>query len=215
MVMLYLVILIVAAALLLLPGTRRALRKGTTLVSARFDPHPGQDAAQAARTAAGAAGNAARSAKHAARSVTDAARGAGDAVATSIHGRQLRTLGQTLLIHASVEQVAPVLTRAMEETALLDATTPRAGEHLAWTYSSLAETRFVAAPDSAGDTVFGVVSFEYAMEAPQGVAAADRAIAKARAHLTEEAIDYDLVARAFQPGPEVMADGIRTALPLA
>lgn len=198
MVKIYLVVLVVVVLLLALPSTRRIVLSPRAYFANRDNPGaPLQRATDAARTA------------------TDAARTAGGNVVSGQIGRQLQKLSQTLVIQAAPEQVGPILIRAMEDTAVIDPVPPVAGESLAWNYSSLTDTRFAAVPAAEGHTVFGVVSFEFSMRTPQGGSAADQAIDKVRAGLSEQGIAFVLVARTFEPGVTITADGPRTAQPLA
>ncbi len=190
MVKFYLLALVVVVILLSIPTTRRVV----------LDPRAwfrgGSDASASMRRAQAQA------------------RGIGDAVTSSRNGRELQKLGQTLVIEAPVEQVGPLLTRAMGETAVIDPVAPLPGESLAWTYSGLTETRFAAVADPARGTVFGVVHFEFSMRVPQGASAADQAVDKASAALRAAGVAFHLVARAYEPGPTITADGPRTAVPL-
>lgn len=209
MLMLYLVILVVAVLLLMLPATRRVIRDPRALfskVSSRVDRADVQRAGEAARSATGAAADAARSA-------ADAARGAGSAMRSGQLDRQLHQLAQTLVIPAPLEQVSAVLTRAMTEAAVLDPAPPGAGEGLAWVYSALTQTRFAAEASPTG-TTFGVVSFEYLDGSPQGASVAKRALDKARSELTAAGVVCHAVTRTFAPGPAVLDDGPRSAQPL-
>lgn len=198
MVKIYLLVLVVVVLLLAIPSTRRLVTNPRDLFQRRGE------ASDTLHRAVGAA-----------RGAGDSARSAGDAVVSSRVGRQLQKLAQTLLIQAPVDRLAPILAQAMEATAVLDPVPPQPGEGLAWVYSSLADTRITATQDAAGDTVFGVVAFEYSMRMPQGGSAVDLAIEKARQALTEQGIAFRLVSRSFEPGPTITADGPRTALPLA
>ena len=204
MIKVYLLILVVVVVLLAIPSTRKAVMGARDRFTRRTGGDTVQRAADAARTAGGAA-----------RGAGDAARTAGDAVTTSRIGHQLHKLAQTLVIAAPVEQVAPVLTRAMEATSLLDPVATLPGESLAWAYSSLTDTRLAAIAHEGGATVFGVVAFEYAMRMPQGASAADQAIARAREMLAEQGISVQVVSRSFDPGPTITADGPRVGQPLS
>jgi len=197
MIKIYVLVLVVVLILLAVPSTRRFVMSPRELFQRRGEAsdtlHRGVDAARGAGSSA---------------------RSAGDAVVTSRVGRQLQKLAQTLLIQAPVDRLGPILARAMEATAVLDPVPPQPGEGLAWVYSSLADTRITATPDEAGNTVFGVVAFEYSMRMPQGGSAVDLAIEKVRQALTEQGIAFQLVSRSFEPGPTITADGPRSALPL-
>ena len=201
MIKVYLVILVVVVVLLAIPTTRRAVMG----LRGHFTRRTGADTVQRAADAARTAGGAARAG--------DAARTAGDAVTSSRVGHQLDKLAQTLVIAAPVGQVAPVLTRAMEATSVVDPVATLPGESLAWAYSGLTDTRLAAIAHEGGTTVFGVVSFEYAMRMPQGASAADQAIDQAREMLAEQGISVQVVNRSFDPGPTITADGPRVAQP--
>lgn len=204
MIKVYLLILVVVVALLAIPTTRRAVMGARGLFTRRTGADTVQRAADAARTAGGAA-----------RGAGEAARTAGDAVTSSRVGHQLDKLAQTLVIAAPVEQVAPVLTRAMEATSVLDPVATLPGESLAWAHSGLTDTRLAAIAHEGGTTVFGVVAFEYAMRMPQGASAADQAVDRAREMLAEQGISVQVVNRSFDPGPTITADGPRVAQPFS
>jgi hypothetical protein len=198
MVKIYLVILVVVVLLLAIPSTRRLVLSPRDLLQRR-----------------GEAADTMHRAADAVRSAGGSARSAGDAVVSSRVTTQLEKLARTLVIQAPVDRLAPLLGRAMEATAVLDPVPPSPGEGLAWVYSSLADTRIAATSDEAGNTVFGVVSFEYSMRMPQGGSAVDLAIDKASEALTEQGIAFHVVSRTFEPGATITADGPRTALPLS
>ncbi len=218
MIMFYLVILILAGVLLAIPSTRRVLVNPIAAFRGRMDgAQARQRAADAARSASDAArggSEAARSVGEAARGAGEAARGAGEAAIARRSGSQLDRLAETVVIDAPVDAVASLLVTAMEEAAVVDPATPRTGESLAWTYSSLTETRFAATAAAPGETVFGVVSFEYLDGSPQGVSVAERVMDKARTHLTEAAVPFRSAVRTFEPGREATDDGPRAARPL-
>ncbi len=197
MVKVYLVLLLVVVVLLAMPATRRLVMNPRELFQRRSEATDGlHRAADAARTAG------------------DSARSAGTAMVSSQVAGQLQKLSRTLVIAAPMDRLTPILTRAMEATAVVDPVRPMPGEGLAWVYSSLVDTRMTATADEAGNTVFGVVAFEYSMRMPQGASAVDLAVEKVREALAGEDIAFQLVSRSFEPGPTITADGPRTALPL-
>lgn len=219
MIVLYLVIIVVVVALIALPSTRKKFGNPRALLSREGAAEQARRARDAARTAAESARDAAGTATTAAKGTTGAVRDLGASVVASHAARQLHTLGRTLLVDAAPQTVAPLLTQGMEEVAVVDPVAVTAGETQAWVYSGLGDVRFSAVPavtaSGGAGTLFGVVTFEYALGDPQGVSPAGQALDRVSRLLDEHAITYAEFTRTFTPGPEGGGEGLRTADPLA
>lgn len=218
MIVLYLVIVLVVIALIVVPKSRKAFGNPRALFTREGVTEQAARARDAARTAAETARGAAGSATTVAKGTTGAVRDMGTSVAASHAGRQLRTLGRTLVIEASPQTLAPLLTEAIEATAVIDPVAVVAGETQAWVYSGMGDVRFSAVPATTASgtsgTVFGVVSFEVDLGEPQGVSPAGQALEKVSRILAEHGIAYADVTRTFTPGPEDSTPGVRIADPL-
>ena len=219
MIVLYLVIVLVVVALIALPSTRKAFGNPRALFTREGATEQARRAKDAARTAAETARGAAGTASTVAKGTTGAVRDMGASVVASHAGRQLRTLGRTLVIDASPQTLAPLLTEGMVAAAVVDPVTVAGDETQAWIYSGMGDVRFCAVPATTASgvagTVFGVVSFEYDLGEPQGVSAAGVALEKVSRLLADQGIAFADVTRTFTPDAEDTTAGLRVADPLA
>ena len=219
MIVLYLVIVLVVIALIALPRSRKAFGNPRALFTREGATEQARRARDAARTAAETARGAAGAATSVAKGTSGAARDMGASVVASHAGRQLRTLGRTLVIDASPQTVAPLLTEGIDATAVIDPAAVAGDETQAWIYSGMGDVRFCAVPaitaSGVAGTVFGVVSFEVDLGEPQGVSAAGEALEKVSRILADHGITFADVTRTFTPGPEDSTPGLRVADPLA
>jgi len=142
------------------------------------------------------------------------ARDRGQQVMSARVGKQLATLGRTLVIDAPAERVGPLLTAAVKKAAFFDPGPGAPGEALAWVHRGVGTSRLAAVPDASGRTVFGCVEFEFVMRAPQGGEAVETAVGKVSEALQAEGIAFEVLVRTFTPGPSLSADGPRVADPL-
>lgn len=217
--MLYLVIVLVVVALIALPSTRKMFGNPRALFTREGAAEQARRAKESARTAAETARGAAGTAGTVARGGSEVVREVGAFVVASHAGRQLRTLGRTLVVDASPQTLAPLLTEGMEAAAVVDPVAVAGDETQAWVYSGMRDVRFCAVPaitaSGVAGTVFGVVSFEYDLGEPQGVSAAGEALEKVSRLFADHGIAFADVTRTFTPGPEVTTAGPRIADPLA